>query len=175
MCYKIDPAWVQAIASILMVYITSIYVKHTKAILEESSNTLVTIVNFKTPDMKEFLVEAKNYGPGHALGVKIIVGMESNEGNNKEKLIQSTGNEILIAGSQAVYEIKNHGYEMPEPTPVYVYYRSQAGKEFCHKWQRSIGVGNPSVSLVNELNKKEIKALLNKVSNDNELPFITTI
>jgi len=65
-------AWVQAIASCILVAITGVYVWLTRRLLEESNTAFLDFASFGLID-KDYEVVMKNHGPGVAIGVKVYV------------------------------------------------------------------------------------------------------
>lgn len=154
-------AWVQAIASCLLVLVTGGYVWLTKRLLEESNTTFVDVLAFGfIEDHYETVV--KNYGPGIATEVKIYVKL-----NNLVKclqgekdigsIIQAIGPTVIPVNVETNYIIPGSKYSRGKGTvPIYIKYKTVSGKRFNYEWEYDY-LNEPHVRFIKKHRKLSFK------------------
>ena len=150
--------WIQAIASIVMVIVTIVYVRHTKQLVEQSSNCYLGIEDIDFPKVRGCEIYIMNYGPSNALDIAVCVEMISlakileNE-RDRVRLITATGPKALPINREGKYEITDNTYTIQDNTKILVYNATHTGKEVVHQWTYSPDVG---AEFVGEVNKESL-------------------
>lgn len=141
-------SWVQAISTIVLVLITAYYAYFTKKLVQESSNALIVIkkVDLRRNQLEGCLIEAANYGPGHALNIEVQIEMNSlkriwENRPTRTELVKAVGPRVLTANNEGRYEIKDGPYALPEEGVVIVSYQTQTGKRSRYKWKFTLSSG----------------------------------
>jgi len=119
-----------------------VYVKHTKQLVEQSSNCYLGIENLDLPKVCGCQIDIMNYGLGNAVNIEIFVEMASlvkilECEQDRIQMIAATGPKALPVGKMGKYEINNTNYVIQEDTDILIHYTTQTGNEFIYKWNYS--------------------------------------